>query len=73
VQGPRGVIDEVFEGQGTRIVAVLCTYELVALPEDSPVPTISEIVEEHPAVGIAIIAALAYHWWGQRNRRGSTC
>lgn len=68
----RDHVDSMFEGQGTKIVATLCTYELLALPEESPLPTISTIVEEHPVVGVGIILALAYHWWGQRSKRPST-
>lgn len=63
----RALLDSTLEGHGTRIVATLCSYELIALPEGSPLPTISEVVSDHPVVGVAIIAALAYHWWGQRK------
>lgn len=61
---------------GKKVVGGLCTYELLALPDWSPLPTISELIQRHrdagrrPAgrlgyagAGIALLGLLAHHWF----------
>lgn len=52
-----------FGRHGRWVVAVCCTWELVALPQQSPVPTISETVDRHPWFGLILLGLLAHHWY----------
>lgn len=44
------------------IVVGLCVYESVAICTGR-VPTLTALDHRHPAVGIAIVGALALHFW----------
>lgn len=48
---------------GQTVVAVLCAWEIAALPKSSPVPTISEVVRRAPLVGVVLLCALLHHWF----------
>lgn len=53
-------------GHGATVVAVICAYELVALIDETPLPTISHVVENHRhgrLLGVALLAGFACHWW----------
>lgn len=53
-------------GRGATVVSLICAYELVALIDETPLPTISHIVEHHRhgrLIGAALLAGFACHWW----------
>ena len=52
-----------FGRHGRKIIAAFCLWEIVALMPGSPVPTISEVVDDHPGIGLALLAVLAHHWF----------
>ena len=52
-----------FGRYGRRVVASVCTWEIVALVPSSPVPTVSETVRRFPVFGWTLLALLAHHWY----------
>lgn len=52
-----------FRHHGRTIIAALCGYELLALPERSPLPTISEVVNRHRLLGVMLLGLLGHHWF----------
>lgn len=50
------------------IVAGICTYETVAIlsgfvPNVPTLPTITVLNRRHPVIGVALVGALALHFW----------
>lgn len=54
---------------GRKVVAGLCTWEVVALVPGSPVPTISATVDRHPWFGLLLLALLTHHWYVETGER----
>lgn len=52
-----------FGRHGQKVVAFLCTWEVLALPERSPLPTLSEMVDRHHWFGWLLLALLGHHWF----------
>lgn len=44
------------------IVAALCAYECAAITTGR-VPTITTLNRRHPVIGVALVGALALHFW----------
>lgn len=44
------------------VVAGLCVYEATAICTGR-VPTITTLNRRHPAIGVALVVALALHFW----------
>lgn len=53
----------VFGRHGQKVVAIGCVWEIVALIDGVPVPTISETVKRHPWFGWALLGLLGHHWF----------
>lgn len=44
------------------VVAALCAWEVAAICTGR-VPTITALNRRHPAIGVALVGALALHFW----------
>lgn len=54
-------------GYGQATVATLCAYELAALPEWSPLPTITSIVRRHWWVGALLLVEGFHHFYIEQD------
>lgn len=52
-----------FGRHGNKVIAGLCSWEIIALVPGSPVPTISETVERHRWFGWLLLFLLGHHWY----------
>lgn len=52
-----------FGRHGRTVIVAGCAYEILALLDPVPLPTISELVRRHPVVGVALLALLGQHFW----------
>lgn len=52
-----------FRHHGRSVIGALCAYELIALPQRTPLPTISEVVNRHRPLGVVLLTLLGHHWF----------
>lgn len=52
-----------FGPHGQKVVAIGCVWEVLALIDGVPIPTISETVSKRPWFGWFVLGLLAHHWW----------
>lgn len=52
---------------GRKVIAGLCTWEIVALLPNSPIPTISATVEKKRVFGVVLLALLGHHWFIEQH------
>lgn len=61
------VSDPVFGDHGRKVVVTLCSYEVVALIPQVPLPPITEMVKEWGVVGkvigVGLLALLGHHFF----------